>query len=74
MWVPPWWRAKRKLYNAVRAPPTWRLPVGEGAKRTRTDMAGDLILLRSCELRRILQILQILQILRSSRSSAALAS
>src|SRR5262245_59210954 len=29
-------RAKRKLKRAVRAPPMWRYPVGEGANRTRT--------------------------------------
>ena len=33
----PWLaRAKAQLKIAVRAPPTWSLPVGEGAKRTRT--------------------------------------
>src|SRR5689334_11525770 len=33
---PPLWRAKSQLNSAVRAPPTWRNPVGLGAKRTRT--------------------------------------
>ena len=31
-------RAKAQLYIAVRAPPTWSLPVGDGAKRTRTSV------------------------------------
>src|SRR3546814_4319352 len=30
---PPWWRANSQLNSAVRAPPIWRKPVGEGAKR-----------------------------------------
>src|SRR3990167_10132289 len=34
--APPWWRAVSQLKSAVRAPPTWRWPVGLGAKRTRT--------------------------------------
>ena len=33
--VPPLWRAKSQLKMKVRALPTWRKPVGEGAKRTR---------------------------------------
>src|SRR6187431_2412840 len=33
--VPPYRRANNQLNNAVRAPPTWRYPVGDGAKRTR---------------------------------------
>ncbi len=33
--VPPVWRATSQLNSAVRAPPTCRLPVGLGAKRTR---------------------------------------
>src|SRR5947209_9635112 len=37
MKVPPLWRAKSQLNRAVRAPPTCRKPVGEGAKRTRGD-------------------------------------
>src|SRR6266542_2038615 len=36
MKTPPWWRANNQLNRAVRAPPTWRWPVGLGAKRTRT--------------------------------------
>src|SRR5882762_10896103 len=32
---PPSRRAKSQLKSAVRAPPTWRYPVGEGAKRSR---------------------------------------
>ena len=31
--LPPWWRANSQLNKAVRAPPIWRKPVGEGAKR-----------------------------------------
>src|SRR5260370_419486 len=34
-----WWRANSQLNSAVRAPPIWRKPVGEGAKRTTTLMA-----------------------------------
>src|SRR3954467_12023392 len=33
--VPPACLAKSQLKSAVRAPPTWRKPVGDGAKRTR---------------------------------------
>src|SRR6266545_7475066 len=36
MKTPPWWRANNQLNRAVLAPPTWRWPVGLGAKRTRT--------------------------------------
>src|ERR1700730_8722562 len=32
---PPSRRAERPVNSAVRAPPTWRYPVGDGAKRTR---------------------------------------
>src|SRR4051812_47689672 len=32
---PPRRRASSQLNSAVRAPPTWRYPVGDGAKRTR---------------------------------------
>src|SRR5438067_9700640 len=32
--VPSVWRANSQLNSAVRAPPTWRKPVGDGAKRT----------------------------------------
>src|SRR5579884_2262716 len=36
----PWLRrANSQLYSAVRAPPTWKYPVGDGAKRTRTAAA-----------------------------------
>src|SRR5271157_764007 len=41
--VPPQCRSNSQLNSAVRAPPTWRYPVGEGAKRRRTsglDFAG----------------------------------
>ena len=38
--VPPFCRAKSQLNRAVRALPTWRWPVGEGAKRTRTGEFG----------------------------------
>ncbi len=34
--MPPMWCAKSQLKSAVRAPPMWRKPVGDGAKRTRT--------------------------------------
>jgi hypothetical protein len=34
--LPPWWRANNQLKSAVRAPPIWRKPVGEGAKRVTT--------------------------------------
>jgi hypothetical protein len=33
--VPPYRRANSQLNSAVRAPPTWRYPVGDGANRTR---------------------------------------
>ena len=33
--VPPCWRANSQLNRAVRAVPTWKYPVGEGAMRTR---------------------------------------
>ena len=33
--VPPCWRAKSQLNSAVRALPTWKYPVGDGANRTR---------------------------------------
>src|SRR5664279_2267375 len=32
--VPPDWRATNQLNSAVRALPTWKYPVGDGAKRT----------------------------------------
>ena len=31
--------AKAQLKSAVRAPPTWSKPVGDGAKRTRTELS-----------------------------------
>jgi hypothetical protein len=34
--VPPCRRANSQLNRAVRAPPMWRKPVGEGAKRVTT--------------------------------------
>ncbi len=34
--TPPCCRAVAQLYSAERAPPTWNMPVGLGAKRTRT--------------------------------------
>src|SRR2546426_35870 len=37
--APRWWRANSQLKSAVRAPPTWRWPVGLGANRTRTGEA-----------------------------------
>src|SRR5216684_1778274 len=37
--VPPWWRAYSQLKMNVRALPTCRKPVGEGAKRTRGPIA-----------------------------------
>jgi hypothetical protein len=33
--VPLFFSANSQLYNAVRAPPTWKYPVGDGAKRYR---------------------------------------
>ena len=33
--VPPCWRAKSQLNSAARALPTWKYPVGDGAKRAR---------------------------------------
>src|SRR6185436_3797533 len=33
--VPPSRRAMAQLYSAVRAPPTWKKPVGDGANRRR---------------------------------------
>ncbi len=33
--APPWRRANSQLKSAVRAPPTCRKPVGDGANRTR---------------------------------------
>src|SRR4051794_17983479 len=38
---PPRPRAKSQLYSAVLAPPMWRAPVGDGAKRTRTGADGS---------------------------------
>jgi len=38
--VPPCRRAKNQLNSAVRAPPTCKYPVGEGANRTRTALEG----------------------------------
>src|SRR4051794_23192318 len=44
--VPPTCRAASQLYSAVRAPPMWRAPVGDGAKRTRmTRILGWLAVL-----------------------------
>src|SRR5206468_143370 len=40
--TPPSRRAKSQLKSAVRAPPTCKCPVGEGAKRTRGAMSGKL--------------------------------
>src|SRR6185437_13468149 len=46
--VPLLWRAKSQLKMNVRALPTWRNPVGEGAKRTRGDdgegVGSDIVL------------------------------
>jgi hypothetical protein len=39
--VPPVWRAYSQLKRAVRAPPTWRYPVGDGANRTRGGASGS---------------------------------
>src|SRR5580704_10903260 len=38
--VPECWRANSQLNSAERALPTWKYPVGEGAKRTRGAAAG----------------------------------
>src|SRR5215467_9902005 len=50
--APLWRRAKNQLKSAVRAPPTCRYPVGEGAKRTRTaafelPLCSDILFARS---------------------------
>ena len=37
---PPVWRAKSQLNRTVRAPPTCRKPVGDGAKRVRAVAGG----------------------------------
>ena len=37
---PPLFLAKSQLNKAVRAPPTWRRPVGDGANLTRTYFSG----------------------------------
>src|SRR6185295_686391 len=37
---PPNLRAYSQLKSAVRAPPTWRYPVGDGAKRRRGAVVG----------------------------------
>ena len=36
---------KSQLKSAVRAPPMWRKPVGEGAKRTRVGAAMEVVIL-----------------------------
>ena len=36
--VPPDCRATAQLNRADRAPPTWNMPVGDGANRTRTPL------------------------------------
>ena len=38
MSFPPLFLAYSQLKRAVRAPPTWRLPVGEGANLTRISL------------------------------------
>src|ERR1700761_140850 len=49
MSVPLKWRAKSQLKRAVRAPPTCRYPVGEGAKRTRGAVTvSDILKIESC--------------------------
>src|ERR1700681_1515392 len=35
--LPPPFLAESQLYSAVRVPPIWRKPVGEGAKRVTTE-------------------------------------
>src|SRR5436309_13922940 len=50
--APRWWRANSQLNSAVRAPPTWRWPVGLGAKRTRTSDAISVRLEQSTPRRR----------------------
>src|SRR3546814_3856600 len=45
--LPPWWRANSQLNSAVRAPPIWRKPVGDGAKRVTTPVS-DLALNCAC--------------------------
>src|SRR5690606_17364985 len=46
---PPDWRAKTQLNSADRAFPTWNMPVGEGAKRTRISglVTGEAYLLKA---------------------------
>src|SRR5271167_4571648 len=41
--VPPRRRTKSQLYSAARALPTWKYPVGEGAKRARGGEAGTVM-------------------------------
>ena len=44
-------RANSRLNNAVRAPPIWRNPVGDGAKRVTTAFpapVSDIALNRAC--------------------------
>ncbi|GLZ14555.1 hypothetical protein Acsp04_47900 [Actinomadura sp. NBRC 104425] len=40
--VPPDCLAITQLNSAERAPPTWNMPVGDGAKRTRIEEAEDM--------------------------------
>src|SRR5512139_1844175 len=40
--VPPDCRAITQLNRAERAPPTWNMPVGDGAKRTRIEDEEDM--------------------------------
>ena len=47
--VPPRRRAYSQLYRAVRTPPTWRSPVGDGQKRTRGATGNSAYRLRRCE-------------------------
>src|SRR5689334_1568514 len=42
--TPPYLRARSQLWSAVRATPTWSLPVGDGAKRTRSGVGSGLVI------------------------------
>ncbi len=41
--VPPCWRTKSQLYSAARALPTWKYPVGDGAKRAAGSGVGHTV-------------------------------
>ena len=41
--MPPCWRTKSQLNSAARALPTWKYPVGDGAKRARGGVVGSVM-------------------------------